>query len=89
MLLGQCIKHLGDQYSLLGANWYIIVFLIFDIISLVLQAIGGGQASVQAQNYEDTTAATHISTSFPVYTLQSKAHVLIKIQCSAVSSSSL
>lgn len=60
-LLGMCIRHLGPQYSLLGPKWYIIVFVIADIVSLVLQAIGGGGAAVQAQNYEDTDKNTRIS----------------------------
>lgn len=74
-----CIKHLGSQYSLLGAKWYLIIFVIADIISLVLQAVGGGGAAVQAQRYEDTTSNTHIS-----------RHELLPLllQCSRVSSSS-
>lgn len=40
---------------------YLVIFIIADIISLVLQAVGGGGAAVQAQNFEDTTSNTHIS----------------------------
>ncbi|CAK9779551.1 RTA1-domain-containing protein [Cutaneotrichosporon oleaginosum] len=59
-ILGFCIKVLGPQYSLIGPNWYLIIFIIADIISLVLQAVGGGGAAVQAQRFEDTTSNTRI-----------------------------
>ncbi|BEJ16825.1 hypothetical protein CspHIS471_0602260 [Cutaneotrichosporon sp. HIS471] len=59
-LLGHCIKVLGREYSLIGPNWYLIIFIIADIISLVLQAVGGGGAAVQAQKFEDTTSNTRI-----------------------------
>lgn len=62
-LLGACIRHLGAEYSLLGPKWYLIVFIIADIVSLVLQAVGGGGAAVQAQNFEDTKSNTRISES--------------------------
>ncbi|OCF35191.1 hypothetical protein I316_03233 [Kwoniella heveanensis BCC8398] len=44
-LLGIAIHRLGPQYSLLRPKLYIIVFVSCDIISLVLQAIGGGWAA--------------------------------------------
>lgn len=56
-----CIKALGKEYSLMGPNLYLIVFVIADIVSLVLQAIGGGGAAINAKNYEDTKSNTHIS----------------------------
>lgn len=62
-ILGHCIKVLGPQYSLIKPNMYLIIFIIADIISLVLQAVGGGGAAVQAQNFEDTSTNTHISES--------------------------
>ena len=40
---------------------YLAVFVTADIVSLVLQAIGGGQAAVQAEAGNDTTKSTHIS----------------------------
>lgn len=60
-MLGACIARMGPQYAVLGAKWYLVVFIIADIVSLVLQAIGGGGASMAAQNGTDTTNSTHIS----------------------------
>nr|ODN92267.1 hypothetical protein L204_05366 [Cryptococcus depauperatus CBS 7855] len=44
-LLGIAIHTLGQQYSLLRPKTYIAVFVTCDVISLVLQAIGGGWAA--------------------------------------------
>lgn len=62
-LLGLSIKHIGHQYSLIGPNLYLVIFVIADIVSLVLQAIGGGGAAMDAKEYRDTTTNTHISAS--------------------------
>lgn len=59
-LLGFCIRYLGSEYSLIPPNAYIIIFVAADIISLILQAVGGGGAAVAAQDYKDTTESTHI-----------------------------
>ncbi|KAJ9115829.1 hypothetical protein QFC22_004970 [Naganishia vaughanmartiniae] len=68
-LLGLCIKHLGEDYSLLNSKWYMILFVIADVISLVIQAVGGGRAAVQSQNYEDTTTSTNIMVAGIVFQL--------------------
>ncbi|KAJ9094716.1 hypothetical protein QFC21_005874 [Naganishia friedmannii] len=68
-LLGLCIKHLGEEYSLLNSKWYMILFVIADVISLVIQAVGGGRAAVQSQNYEDTTTSTNIMVAGIVFQL--------------------
>ncbi|ODN78320.1 hypothetical protein L202_03964 [Cryptococcus amylolentus CBS 6039] len=44
-ILGVAIQALGKQYSLLRANWYVAIFVTCDVISLVLQAVGGGWAA--------------------------------------------
>ncbi|WVQ96054.1 hypothetical protein IAU59_003154 [Kwoniella sp. CBS 9459] len=44
-LLGIAINRLGPQYSILRPKLYITVFVTCDVISLVLQAIGGGWAA--------------------------------------------
>lgn len=59
-VLGSAIHKLGAQYSVLPANWYFIVFITADIISLVLQAIGGGQAAASASDHAPTQTATNI-----------------------------
>lgn len=40
---------------------YLIIFIVADIVSLVLQAIGGGGAAVKAKQGEDTDKSTKIS----------------------------
>lgn len=45
ILLGRIIPVLGSKYSFIHPLSYTIVFVIGDLISLVIQAIGGGQAS--------------------------------------------
>ncbi|GHJ90097.1 hypothetical protein NliqN6_6499 [Naganishia liquefaciens] len=67
--LGLCIKHLGEEYSLLKSKWYMILFVIADVVSLVIQAVGGGRAAVQSQNYEDTTTSTNIMVAGIVFQL--------------------
>ncbi|OCF78259.1 hypothetical protein I204_00196 [Kwoniella mangroviensis CBS 8886] len=59
-ILGYCITQLGHAYSLLRPRMYLAVFVTADVISLVVQAIGGGQAAVAAQNGTDTDKATKI-----------------------------
>jgi len=45
IILGQCIRRLGQQYSRLSARWYAIVFCSCDVIALVVQALGAADAS--------------------------------------------
>jgi len=45
VMLGQCIRRLGQQYSRLSAKWYTAVFCTCDVIALVVQALGGASAS--------------------------------------------
>ncbi|WWC87435.1 uncharacterized protein L201_002324 [Kwoniella dendrophila CBS 6074] len=59
-ILGYCITRLGPAYSLLKPHMYLAVFVTADVISLVIQAIGGGKAAVAAQEGTDTHAATKI-----------------------------
>ncbi|KZP31391.1 RTA1-domain-containing protein [Athelia psychrophila] len=45
IILGRIVHKLGACYSRLSPKWYTIIFCGFDIVSLVVQAIGGGVAS--------------------------------------------
>lgn len=45
ILLGRIIPVLGSKYSFIHPLSYTIVFVTGDVISLVIQAVGGGQAS--------------------------------------------
>jgi hypothetical protein len=40
--------------------YYIIIFSTFDIVALVIQAVGGAGAAQAEQNGTDTTTSTHI-----------------------------
>ncbi len=60
IVFGQIINTVGRQYSVLGPKWYIVVFVIADLISLIVQGVGGGQAAVAAKTKSDTSNGTHI-----------------------------
>ncbi|KAJ9148589.1 RTA1-domain-containing protein [Pleurostoma richardsiae] len=55
VLLGILILQLGRHTSWLSAKWYAIVFCACDIISLVIQAIGGGMASSESDKPNGNT----------------------------------
>lgn len=50
----------GDQYSRFTPILYSYIFITCDVISLIIQAIGGGMAGVAVQRFESTTKGTHI-----------------------------
>ncbi|KAG8834960.1 hypothetical protein FRC17_006263 [Serendipita sp. 399] len=52
-ILGFIIRKLGLQYSRLSPRLYLIVFITLDVASLTVQAIGGANASMAAQNNRD------------------------------------
>ena len=54
------ISRLGPQFSILRPLLYFAVFITADVISLILQAVGGGQASASAASGTPTTTATNI-----------------------------
>ncbi|RDB16093.1 Uncharacterized protein C17G6.02c [Hypsizygus marmoreus] len=60
VILGKIIEHLGPTYSRLSPKWYAIVFCTGDVVSLVIQAIGGGLASSASENNEDPTLGGNI-----------------------------
>ncbi len=55
VLLGILIRLLGPQSSALSAAMYAIIFCTCDLISLVLQAIGGGLASTASGELNGNT----------------------------------
>jgi len=57
--LGIIINQLGDHYSRLSTRWYTIIFCTVDIISLVVQAVGGGLAS-SANTLDGANNGAHI-----------------------------
>jgi hypothetical protein len=60
VVFGLIIHIVGQQYSVIPPKWYTIIFVICDLISLIVQAVGGGQAAVAARTNSDTTGGTHI-----------------------------
>ncbi len=54
------ISRLGARYSRLSPKWYIILFCCCDIISLVVQAIGGGSAATAVSTDGDPEKGGHI-----------------------------
>jgi hypothetical protein len=60
VVFGLIVNKVGQKYSMLAPKWYTIIFVICDLISLIVQAVGGGQAAVAARTKSDTTNGTHI-----------------------------
>jgi hypothetical protein len=61
VLLGRFIQILGRESSILSPRLYLWIFCTCDVISLVVQAIGGGMASAAADEVDGNTApGTHI-----------------------------
>ncbi|KAG6327927.1 hypothetical protein ID866_11162 [Astraeus odoratus] len=53
LILGRIIVQLGPQYSRLSPKLYAILFCSFDIICLVIQAIGGAMAADEVNQNQD------------------------------------
>ncbi|EGW33099.1 uncharacterized protein SPAPADRAFT_60406 [Spathaspora passalidarum NRRL Y-27907] len=58
-LFGQLVVIHGRQYSWLKPLHYSYIFIGCDVLSLVIQAAGGGQASIASQNYQDADPGTY------------------------------
>lgn len=69
IMLGVAIQKLGPKYSVLRPSWYFIVFLTADVISLILQAVGGGQAASTAETSAPTDTATDIMVAGIIFQL--------------------
>ncbi|KAL7418454.1 hypothetical protein Q5752_006912 [Cryptotrichosporon argae] len=74
--LGQAITRLGPEYSILPPRWYFALFLFADIVSLVLQAVGGGMAA-SALSGQSTVRATHIMLGGIVFQVATMALFLV------------
>ncbi|KIM85171.1 hypothetical protein PILCRDRAFT_817160 [Piloderma croceum F 1598] len=60
IILGKIINKLGSRYSRLSAKWYTIIFCSCDVVSLVVQAVGGATASTAVSNNDDPANGGHI-----------------------------
>ncbi|KAL8692936.1 MAG: hypothetical protein Q9218_002138 [Villophora microphyllina] len=60
-ILSQLINVWGTQYSPISARLYLIIFASFDLLSIIIQAVGGGSASKAsaAEPPESTLLGTH------------------------------
>ncbi|GHJ87964.1 hypothetical protein NliqN6_4366 [Naganishia liquefaciens] len=59
ILLGRIIPVLGTRYSFIHPTSYTIVFVFGDLVSLIVQAIGGGKASA-AETLEGANAGARV-----------------------------
>ncbi|KAJ5541486.1 hypothetical protein N7494_006562 [Penicillium frequentans] len=81
VLLGRFIQILGRESSVLTPKLYLWIFCTCDIISLVIQAIGGGLASIAVNQVNgDTAPGTHIMVAGIVFQLFS---ITIFVFCAA------
>ncbi|KJA24345.1 hypothetical protein HYPSUDRAFT_136304 [Hypholoma sublateritium FD-334 SS-4] len=60
VIFGALIRRLGTQYSRLSPRMYTILFCTCDVISLIVQAIGGGKAAVASGNGLNPALGGHI-----------------------------
>ncbi|KAK8121819.1 RTA1 like protein-domain-containing protein [Apiospora sp. TS-2023a] len=60
VLLGMFIELAGRGSSVLSPRMYAVVFLTCDVVSLVIQAVGGAMASSASSNLEDAWPGTRI-----------------------------
>ncbi|TFY62754.1 hypothetical protein EVJ58_g3667 [Rhodofomes roseus] len=60
IILGHVIRRLGQQYSRLSARRYTIVFVSCDIISLIVQALGGAAAAAAVNNNKSPKGGSDI-----------------------------
>lgn len=70
------LKHVAltfdPEYSIIKPRWYTYIFITGDLISLVLQAIGGGMAATAGEDRHQQNLGTHIMVAgicFQVVTL--------------------
>ncbi|KAJ6083081.1 hypothetical protein N7467_007216 [Penicillium canescens] len=81
ILLGRFIQLLGNESSILKPKLYLWIFCTCDVISLVVQAVGGGMASGEAGKIDgDTAPGTHIMVAGIVFQLFS---ITIFVFCAA------
>lgn len=58
-LFGQLVVIHGRHYSWLKPMYYSYIFITCDVISLVVQAVGGGLSAVAASEYDDVDPGTY------------------------------
>ncbi|KAG8857195.1 hypothetical protein FRB96_005869 [Tulasnella sp. 330] len=58
--LGVVVNRIGPEYSRLRPRVFSSVFIACDILSLVIQAIGGASASIAFENGKNSLNGTHV-----------------------------
>lgn len=56
VILGRLIQHFGPESSILSPKLYLWIFCTCDVLSLVIQAAGGGLASSESDKVDGDTA---------------------------------
>jgi hypothetical protein len=82
--IGDIVRRFGVDASRLRPDAYAYVFIPCDIMSLVLQATGGGLASVAAQSGKKTSRGTHIMVAglaFQVFSLSMFIALTLEFLC--------
>ncbi|KAF2239605.1 RTA1-domain-containing protein [Viridothelium virens] len=63
-ILSQLLQHWRQQgythYSPIGPRLYLIIFISFDLLSIIIQGVGGGLASSANSDNKSTAPGTHI-----------------------------
>lgn len=59
-VLAQLLVVYGRKYLLLKPMWFSYIFIVCDVVSLVVQAAGGGMAGVALVDYKLTDDGTHV-----------------------------
>lgn len=59
-LLAQLTVIMGQHFSMLKPMQYSLIFIICDLISIILQAAGGGMASAELSDHESTRAGSNV-----------------------------
>lgn len=54
------INALGNQYSKLRSNLYMLIFCICDVVAIGVQAVGGGMAAVALKQGNFSLTGTRI-----------------------------
>ncbi|KZT00333.1 RTA1-domain-containing protein [Laetiporus sulphureus 93-53] len=75
VILGQLIRQLGQCYSRLSARWYTIIVCSFDVVALVVQAVGGAIAAGAVNQGESPNNGGHIMLAGIVF--QMGAYILL------------
>ncbi|KAL5338729.1 RTA1 like protein-domain-containing protein [Aspergillus crustosus] len=81
ILLGRFIQILGRESSIFSPRVYLWIFVTCDVVSLVIQAIGGAMASIEADKEDgDTAPGTNIMVAGIIFQM---ASITIFVLCAA------